>query len=71
MLVVLMIAGLVGGVVTATLFGITQHGFLGALIAAPAGASVLTLIVALLLALRPEQEEEPDLLQETFGAEES
>jgi len=71
MLVVLMIAALVGGVVTPMLFGITQHGFLGALIAAPAGASVLTLIVALLLALRPEQEEEPDLLQETFGAEES
>jgi len=52
------------------LFGITQHGFLGALIAAPAGASVLTLIVALLLALRPEQEE-PELLHGTFGAEES
>ena len=69
MLVGLMIAALVGGVVTAMLFGITQHGFLGALIAAPAGASVLTLIVALLFALRPEQEEEPDLLQETFGAE--
>jgi len=72
MLVVLMIAALVGGVVTAMLFGITQHGFLGALIAAPAGAGVLTLIVALLLALRPEQEEEePELLQGTFGPEES
>ena len=69
MLVVLMIAALVGGVVTATLFGITQQGFLDALIAAPVGASVLTLIVALLLALR--QEEEPELPQGTFGAEES
>ncbi len=70
MLVVLMIAGLVGGVVTATLFGITQQGFLDALIAAPVGASVLTLIAALLLAHRQE-EEEPELPQETFGAEES
>jgi uncharacterized membrane protein YeaQ/YmgE (transglycosylase-associated protein family) len=69
MLVVLMIAGLVGGVVTATLFGITQQGFLDALIAAPVGASVLTLIVALLLALR--QEEGPELPQGTLGAEES
>src|SRR5215211_6435904 len=32
MLAGLMIAALVGGVVTAMLFGITQHGFLGALI---------------------------------------
>ena len=69
MLAVLMIAALVGGVVTATLFGITHQGFLGALIAAPVGASVLTLIVALLLALR--QEGEPELPQGTFGAEES
>ena len=56
MLAVLMIAALVGGVVTATLFGITHQGFLGALIAALAGVGVLTLIVAFFLALRPEQE---------------
>ena len=59
MLAVLMIAGLVGAVIAATLFG-TTHGLLGALIAAPAGAGILTLAVGLLIAARLEPDEELD-----------
>ena len=44
MLAVLMMASLVGAALAAALFGVTQYGWLGSLMAAPAGAGILTLI---------------------------
>jgi len=54
MVIALMMASIVGGILTATLAGLGQQSFVVGLLSAPFGGSLLAVMVALLIAARTE-----------------